>query len=408
MEPKTHRAVYLGNNSFFIESPSSISIFPDLNTPLPVTTLNIAPGIRLKPGEIYDITVENEIVVDVEVSEADVHGYITARRLSTEPLQVYVIDGIIYSFALGNVAEGYGVISGWPGLIKITIDAGSITVKPIRSADYAIGSKVKLFIRTNESSMSVLYLIEESPAPTISLTAEANYVEKARLDKTAMVNFDITNNGDLADNVRVSVEGVKATFQPDIYAVDAGETVTVPVYVDITTDVLAKARKGEYVYFFATSEIYPDLVCSASILTEDLIAYDFRVQLETSSKSADCLSVDVMLYGGGINYTQINTAIIYDAGLLEYAGYADLGGIAAEVKVAANEVAVRSVPSLNMSVGAPCLQPVKVVTLKFLVKDGMDAESAVSSLSFASLNVFPAGNFIGTATVLGKTISPIN
>ena len=125
---------------------------------------------------------------------------------------------------------------------------------------------------------------------------------------------------------------------------------------------------------------------------------------QTNLKAGDTLSVDIMLTGD-LNYTQFNTAITYDANLLEFAGYANLGGLVAEVKkYGADKINVRSVASLNMLTGAACATPVRVVTLKFTVKDNFAAESITTDLNFASIAVTSAAGVAGATTAPGRTL----
>jgi hypothetical protein len=132
--------------------------------------------------------------------------------------------------------------------------------------------------------------------------------------------------------------------------------------------------------------------------------YNYRVYLAphiTELLVGDTFMVDVML-GGDSNYTQIATEITFDANLLDYAGYQDLQGWAASVtKPAANKVAVRSVPGMNMVVGVPCKPDQRIVTLKFTVKDNLAANSVNTGLGFATTVVSPPGGVTGT------TITPV-
>jgi len=131
--------------------------------------------------------------------------------------------------------------------------------------------------------------------------------------------------------------------------------------------------------------------------------YNFRVSLQSAQSAlaaGDILAVDVML-AGNINYTQINTAIAYDANMLEFTGYANLSGLAAEVrKDSAGKISVRSVPSLNMLLGALCIPPVKVVTLQFMAKDNF----ADTAISFAAIAVTPAAGAKMATTAPGKPL----
>jgi X-Pro dipeptidyl-peptidase len=135
-----------------------------------------------------------------------------------------------------------------------------------------------------------------------------------------------------------------------------------------------------------------------------LSTYTYRVVLKPSKPTmvrGDTLSVDVMLEGG-LSYSQAAMEIAYDPNLLAYDGYTSLQGWAASVtKPAANIVAVRSVPSMNMLTGAPTSPAVKIVTLQFKVGDGFDVSSVNTDLFFASALISPTGGVTGVTLVPG-------
>ena len=121
-------------------------------------------------------------------------------------------------------------------------------------------------------------------------------------------------------------------------------------------------------------------------------------------KVGDTLYVDVMLVGDA-KYSQVNAAVAYDTERLEFAGYTNLTGMAAEVrKVAPNQITMRSVPSINMLTGAACSTPVRVVTLAFTVTDSFVSGSVKSNLTFAATAVTSTAGVTGTTT-LGKPIT---
>jgi X-Pro dipeptidyl-peptidase len=136
-----------------------------------------------------------------------------------------------------------------------------------------------------------------------------------------------------------------------------------------------------------------------------LKTYDFTVYFVPDKSKlvvGDTVAVDVML-AGGKNYTQVATEITFDAGQLEYLGYNDLQGWAAAVtKPAANKIAVRSVPGMNMVTGAPCLPAQKIVTLKFKATGAFTGDSLDAAIAFASTLVSPAGGVTGALTAPGK------
>jgi len=109
-----------------------------------------------------------------------------------------------------------------------------------------------------------------------------------------------------------------------------------------------------------------------------------------------------VILAGDVNYTQVLTSIAYDNSLLEFAGFANLSGLAAEVKKdGADKITVRSVPSINMMQGASCATPVRVVTLKFTVKKDFAGDSINTALTFASIAVSPTAG-VAAITAPGK------
>jgi dipeptidase D len=135
---------------------------------------------------------------------------------------------------------------------------------------------------------------------------------------------------------------------------------------------------------------------------------DYVVSLAPSRTSLEIgatLWVDVILQGAA-NYAQIAAEIAYDAALLEFTGYENLQGWAAGVtKPAAHKVAVRSVPGMNMVVGAPCLDGVSIVTLMFTAKGGFAGDNAAAGLSFDSLLVSPPAGVTGTSVAPGEAVN---
>jgi len=151
---------------------------------------------------------------------------------------------------------------------------------------------------------------------------------------------------------------------------------------------------------------------TTGIVTSEIAAmdvYPFMVYMQAEQSGlapGDILYVDVMLTGD-INYTQINTAINYDAAVLEFTGYANLAGLAAQVMHDGATVSIRSVPTLNMLQGAPCRNPVRIVTLEFTVNEEINAAGIATELVFDAIAVLPAAGYAGIATVLTKTLSVI-
>jgi rubrerythrin/predicted acyl esterase len=144
-----------------------------------------------------------------------------------------------------------------------------------------------------------------------------------------------------------------------------------------------------------------DVVIKGSALK----TYDFTAYLVTDTTTVvvdDTVLVDVMFIGDK-SFTQLATEISYDAGLLEYSGYTNLYGWAAAVtKPADGKIAVRSVPGMNMVIGAPCSSEIKIVTLKFKAKGSFSEGRIDTALTFATSLASPAGGVTGTFTAPGK------
>jgi putative CocE/NonD family hydrolase len=240
-----------------------------------------------------------------------------------------------------------------------------------------------------------------------ALTIKAN-IEKEAPNRVAVANFSITNTGTATDIIRVGVDGyLSPVLLNDLYAIGAGETITVPVYVQLPADIRFRDLSGKIITLNASSETNGTKVASATVKAEDLVAYSFYVSMKPSKTElfvGESLTVDVFLQGD-ISYTQFATEIAFDASLLEYTGYVNLQGWAASVtKPSAGIVAVRSVPGMNMVAGSPCTAETKIVTLKFTVKNTFVGAQANTALSFASILVSPAGGVTGSATAPGQEV----
>ncbi|MCL1974583.1 MAG: InlB B-repeat-containing protein, partial [Firmicutes bacterium] len=136
--------------------------------------------------------------------------------------------------------------------------------------------------------------------------------------------------------------------------------------------------------------------------------YDFTVFLapqKTSVNVGETFYVDIMLEGS-LNYTQVFTEINYDTDLLEFAGFSELQGwVAAVNKIAPNLVSVRSMPSMNMLMGEPCFEPIKIVTLAFNAKDNFNTASITTDLGFSSVMVTPPGGYLGAIIDPGNAVT---
>jgi len=224
--------------------------------------------------------------------------------------------------------------------------------------------------------------------------------------RVAVAVFDITNTGEAIDIIRVGMDGVfEGVLLNDLYAVGAGETVTVTVYFELPATIAAKDVAGQDIVFTASSETNGEKVGMATVAAQDLVIFNFYSYMDTAQiapLAGDTIFVDVLLKGN-INYTQFNAAVTYDASLLEYVGHANLSGLAAEVKPAGNQITRRSVPSLNMLLGASCIEPVRIATLKFKVKDKLDEGKIATYVKFAALDITPAAG-VKALTAPGKAL----
>ena len=136
--------------------------------------------------------------------------------------------------------------------------------------------------------------------------------------------------------------------------------------------------------------------------------YDFTVYMEPSQTDlvvGDTLYVDVMI-SGRLSYALAETKIAYDTGLLEFAGFENMTGWMGQTyREKPNFIITRIVPNINMNVGAYCTEPVRLVTLKFTVKDTLTASSIQTDLSFAVISVFPPANAPLPSVAPGKDLN---
>ncbi|MCL1816947.1 MAG: M64 family metallopeptidase, partial [Clostridiales bacterium] len=130
-------------------------------------------------------------------------------------------------------------------------------------------------------------------------------------------------------------------------------------------------------------------------VTVNKVDYNYHIYLAphaSTINSDDTLLVDIMLKGD-INYAQFSAEITYDDSILKYEAYDYLRGwVAAVSSSGTNKVAVRSIPTNNMVVGAPCSPEVLIATLKFKVVGNIPEESLDTELNFSQALALPAGN----------------
>jgi len=189
-------------------------------------------------------------------------------------------------------------------------------------------------------------------------------------------------------------------LQPAVHTAKAGNKLALII---TTGGASAAAYTGASAFTFTIDNDATNVVIPVEYHREKY----FNVYMESAQTSltvGDTLYADVMLQGD-FNYTQLNTAIAYDSGLLQFAGYENLSGLAAEVKKdGADKISVRSVPTLNMLVGASCAAPVRVVTLKFTVTGDFEADSVKSQLAINDAAVTPTAGAKGIELFLGSKL----
>jgi|GEM_PF-1213391 len=257
---------------------------------------------------------------------------------------------------------------------------------------------VKMFQLAMQYDNTKLEFISQSSGPAFAQPASLRNGGPIQVDGDIW-EARVTYLGELLAPQTVFGDVVLCEFEFEIR--DAAATGETP---------LTLKPQNSYILNGSSNNVYPEIKNGVITIkaTEEIESYNFRAYMEvaqTRLKAGDTLSVDIMLTGD-LNYTQLNAVIAYDAVLLEFAGYANLGGLVAEVKKdGADKINVRSVSSMNMMTGASCVTPVRVVTLKFVVKDILATDSIATDLSFASIAVAPAAGVTGATTAPGRPIS---
>ena len=124
-------------------------------------------------------------------------------------------------------------------------------------------------------SYSVGLLHTSGLAVTGALKVVAEVEEAETWNRVAVVNFKITNEGSVAtDIIRASVTGsMDTTLLNNLYAIKPGQTVTVPVYVDLGKGPDAEALAGLAVGLSVSSESNANNKASASVSAQDVLAY---------------------------------------------------------------------------------------------------------------------------------------
>ncbi|MCL1905371.1 MAG: hypothetical protein FWG06_00005 [Clostridiales bacterium] len=261
-------------------------------------------------------------------------------------------------------------------------------------------------------SYQVGLIHDNAPAVGGELEVTLDGIEAEAPGRVAVVRYSIKNTGDATDIVRVAAEGdLDTVMLNNIYAIGAGETITVYYYVELPEDICDMDLEGLKIEFTASSESNDEKVATAAVALEDLTApYNFKVWLEpaqTLLDMGDILCVDIMLKGD-LNYTMAETKVAFDTDLFEYIGYDNLSGWMTQVqKEAPNLIATRNVAAINMNAGAPCAETVRLITLKFKVKDTITEERIESALSFDTINIYSTPAYPTPSIAPGKDMPVI-
>jgi uncharacterized repeat protein (TIGR02543 family) len=125
-------------------------------------------------------------------------------------------------------------------------------------------------------SYSIGMLHTAGVAVTGALKVVPEVEEAESWNRVAVVNFKITNEGATAtDIIRVAATSdLKATLLNDLYAIKPGETVTVPVYVNLGEGSGGEDLAGLNVSLSVASESNSTNKASASVSAQELLAYN--------------------------------------------------------------------------------------------------------------------------------------
>ncbi|MCL1873259.1 MAG: hypothetical protein FWF85_03990 [Clostridiales bacterium] len=165
-------------------------------------------------------------------------------------------------------------------------------------------------------SYSIGILHEDGPAVGGDLVVKAGKFEAADPGRVATQWFTVTNTGDATDIIRVGADcALDFTLLNDLYAVEAGQTIEIPVYVGIpATDPAFKPMT-----FTASSESNAGKAGAASVTDFSAnINAPVQIYVKEGNKVDYVVSV-VNVANEGANLFTIEAA--FDAKNLNYAGY---------------------------------------------------------------------------------------
>ncbi|MDR2711979.1 MAG: hypothetical protein LBB91_02560 [Clostridiales bacterium] len=164
-------------------------------------------------------------------------------------------------------------------------------------------------------SYSVGILHEDGPAVGGDLVASATKFEAADPGRVATQWFTVKNTGDATDIIRVGVDcALDFTLLNDLYAIEAGETIEIPVYIRIPA-----AKSGfSPLTFTASSESNAAKLATVTCDFYASISAPAQVYIKENNRIDYVVSV-VNVANEGANLFTIEAA--FDAKNLNYAGY---------------------------------------------------------------------------------------
>ena len=156
------------------------------------------------------------------------------------------------------------------------------------------------------------------------LTVAPGKLTTANPGKVAIQEFNITNTGDAADIVRVGIDGTlgwNATILNNLYAIDAGETIAVPVYIEVPETGAAGAAQN--LILNASSESNAAKKGNAAIENIDVLATSLTILLsqdKTVIFEGNYFNVETTL-SKPVNSNVVVLDYQFDKDLFEFANY---------------------------------------------------------------------------------------
>ena len=219
--PEIYRAVYLGGNGFFVETlyTGYRPLNPD---PTTVTNYEISKSAgELSAGKVYEITVDNSVVIDAKLSEVGnaIVSYwneeeifiqeerplegIIAEMIRNNPGYFSItLDNGSYIWYLGGLAK--------KGVFKITqhnADSATVETMPYIGNWYGlkVGDKVKMYgYGGGMPPVDSLYVCVED----LALTTDAGYVK---------AGDTVTLNAAFGKAMNSNVATLTYTFDPSLF-----------------------------------------------------------------------------------------------------------------------------------------------------------------------------------------------